>query len=363
MRSRCLASRLASRTRRVSLASLASLALLAVACTGRAGPSLPPGADPFEQRELYWSPNTNAARQAASWREERPEDAALMELLAEQPVAMWFGDWDRDITEAIRGKTFEARQDGALAVMVLYNIPNRDCGLHSAGGVDDADAYRRWIERAKRGIGRGAAVVILEPDALGLLDDCLSPAEQRERLKLLSDAVDTLSEGGNVAVYIDAGNAKWHPPEEMARRLRAAGVMRARGFALNVSNYVGTEETLAYGRAISGRLGDTPFIVDTSRNGNGPTADLQWCNPRGRAVGRAPTTDTGDDRVDAFLWIKVPGESDGACNGGPAAGMWWPEIALELARNGRWTNAALGRPPPEEPPAPLPEQPRPGPRR
>jgi len=29
-----------------------------------------------------------------------------------------------------------------------------------------------------------------------------------------------------------------------------------------------------------------------------------------------------------------PGESDGACNGGPRAGEWWPQQALELARNG-----------------------------
>jgi endoglucanase len=36
--------------------------------------------------------------------------------------------------------------------------------------------------------------------------------------------------------------------------------------------------------------------------------------------------------VDAFLWIKQPGESDGTCNGGPKAGSWWNDIAVELAR-------------------------------
>jgi endoglucanase len=32
------------------------------------------------------------------------------------------------------------------------------------------------------------------------------------------------------------------------------------------------------------------------------------------------------------LWIKPPGESDGPCNGGPAAGAWWPDAAIELTR-------------------------------
>jgi len=37
--------------------------------------------------------------------------------------------------------------------------------------------------------------------------------------------------------------------------------------------------------------------------------------------------------VDAFLWIKIPGESDGTCQGCPPAGTWWPAYALGLARN------------------------------
>ena len=40
--------------------------------------------------------------------------------------------------------------------------------------------------------------------------------------------------------------------------------------------------------------------------------------------------------LDALLWVKLPGESDGTCNGGPAAGAWFPSMALELARNAKW---------------------------
>lgn len=44
-------------------------------------------------------------------------------------------------------------------------------------------------------------------------------------------------------------------------------------------------------------------------------------------------TATGEPALDAYLWIKRPGESDGECRGGPAAGQWWPEYALGPARN------------------------------
>ncbi|NUT94690.1 MAG: endoglucanase, partial [Saccharothrix sp.] len=54
--------------------------------------------------------------------------------------------------------------------------------------------------------------------------------------------------------------------------------------------------------------------------------------PPGRGLGARPTADTGIPLVDAFLWVKRPGESDGECQGGPAAGRWWPEQALELAK-------------------------------
>jgi endoglucanase len=151
----------------------------------------------------------------------------------------------------------------------------------------------------------------------------------------------------------------------------------------------------------SGSVGSTHFVIDTSRNGqvhasNSPSdatfavkppgrmtlyaqspfnqapatiatlAAGSWCNPRGAGAGARPTTATGAELVDAFVWIKTAGESDGQCSsaGGvrawdyslysqpgwpttpaaqgsfdplwgrvdPAAGAWFPEQALELAR-------------------------------
>ncbi|MEU9479505.1 glycoside hydrolase family 6 protein [Streptomyces sp. NPDC048191] len=97
------------------------------------------------------------------------------------------------------------------------------------------------------------------------------------------------------------------------------------------------------------------FVIDTSRNGRGAwtpppgkySGDPEtWCNAPGRGLGPRPTADTGVPLVDAYLWIKTPGESDGSCTrntGGtidpeygiadPPAGTWWPDQAHTLARN------------------------------
>ena len=131
----------------------------------------------------------------------------------------------------------------------------------------------------------------------------------------------------------------------------------------------------------------THFVVDTSRNGKGPTdmsgygaapynqpaavvSTLQagnWCNAPGAGLGLRPTTTTNVPLLDAYLWVKTPGQSDGQCDaaGGvrawdysiysqpgwpttpadqalfdplwstvsPAAGVWFPAQAVQLARN------------------------------
>jgi endoglucanase len=136
----------------------------------------------------------------------------------------------------------------------------------------------------------------------------------------------------DVSVYLDAGNSNWHTASDIAGRLEQAGVDQAQGFALNVSNFVATATETQYGDAVSALIGGKHFVVDTSRNGRGPTPDAQWCNPSGRALGDRPTAATGDPLADAYLWIKHPGESDGTCNGGPSAGEWWADYALGLAQ-------------------------------
>jgi endoglucanase len=290
----------------------------------------PPGKNPLAGQHLYVDAGSNAKRQADAFRLTKPEDAALLDRIAVQPQASWIGEWSGNVTASV--DDYVSQADGATPIFVVYNIPHRDCGQFSAGGASEAGAYRVWIRNLAIGLRGRHAVVILEPDALGLLTKCLSAEAQAERLALLSDAVGVLAESAKTAIYLDAGNAKWIPADEMASRLSRAGIDGADGFALNVSNYIGTEDSVAYGKAVSARLGGKHFVVDTSRNGNGPSPDLQWCNPAGRALGLPPTTATADPLVDAYLWLKRPGESDGACNGGPRAGEFWLEQALGLAR-------------------------------
>ncbi|AKH84931.1 endoglucanase [Streptomyces sp. CNQ-509] len=285
----------------------------------------------------FWvDPGSPAARQVQAYKQQgRAEDAALLERIASRPVAEWPAGHDPggDVRTAVRG----AEADGRTAVLVAYNIPHRDCGQHSAGGAADAAAYERWIGSFADGIGDAKALVILEPDAIPhVVDGCTPPELHEERYRLISGAIARLKQHPGVMVYLDAGNSSWiADPGKLAHALRQAGIGAADGFALNVSNFQRTGEQLAYGRRLSDHLDGAHFVVDTSRNGNGPLSgapDKVWCNPPGRALGEPPTTRTGDERADAFLWVKRPGESDGPCRGGPEAGAWWPEYALGLAR-------------------------------
>lgn len=290
----------------------------------------PKEADPF-----WVNPDSRAARQVAAYvKAGRKADAAQIRKIAEQPTGEWIGPENPE--REARGFTEAADRAGRTALLVLYDIPHRDCGQYSQGGAADGDAYRAWIDGVARGIGDRAAMVILEPDAvLHLVDGCTPGEFQEERYDLLKGAVAELKSLKNTRVYLDAGNVGWGHPDQIFEPLRRAGVDQADGFAVNVANFYSTQDSLAYGKQLSAKVGGKHFVIDTSRNGNGPytdgDADERWCNPPGRALGEAPTTKTADALVDAYVWVKRPGESDGTCKGGPTAGEWWAQYALKLA--------------------------------
>lgn len=308
-------------------------------------------ANPLAGKRLYVDPQSNAAKQAASWRTSRPDDAKQMDRLAMLPSSKWYGE--KATIADMQAYVQAAKEAEALPVLVAYNIVNRDCGKYSAGGAKDVEAYKAYINTMKTAIADAPAVVVLEPDALVQIDakrsdgqDCLTPVEKDAYLQLTKYSVDTLKSLPNTVVYIDAGNSGWLPDATaMATKLTKAGIREADGFTLNVSNFRSNDETINYGIEISGVLGGTHFVVDTSRNGLGPYDNpydpaYNWCNPPGRALGHYPTTETGKELVDAYLFIKNVGESDGSdpnprrCFGGPKAGEWWPEYALGLIQ--RW---------------------------
>jgi endoglucanase len=290
-----------------------------------AGPVGQPGTGELAGDTLY-GPNDGAAQAAAQLSGSRPADAALLADMAEVPTALWLGAWVPDVTATVRQRVADAQAAGAVPVFVAYNVPGLDCGGYSAsGGAGTLAGYRSWIGAVAAGIGDAEAVVVVEPDTLALL--CGNP---EDRFAQLRAAVAALEANPATHTYLDAGHADWIDAPTMAQRLRAAGVEDADGFALNVSNFEPTEDNVAFGSELSALLDGAHFVVDTSRNGNGPGD--HWCNPAGRALGEPTTTATGNPLVDAFIWVKRVGESDGPCNGGPSAGQFWLDYALGLAR-------------------------------
>lgn len=289
-------------------------------------------------KALYVDPHTKARRQVEQWREPRPNDAALIAKIADQPQAIWLND-NRSSLEAFKACIPGIRAANTLPVIVSYNIPHRDLGQYSTGGALTAEQYKSWTDQLADTLRELECIIILEPDALAHLDQ-LNPSEAHERLQLIKYAVRKLTEKNNVRVYIDAGHPRWHLARKMADRLTQVLASHASGFSLNVSNFVTTDENISYGYQVSRMIGGKPFVIDTSRNGLGPKlrddGSVEWCNPQGRALGAAPTFKTGHDLVDALLWIKCPGESDGECNGGPKAGTWWVDYALGLATRANW---------------------------
>jgi endoglucanase len=277
---------------------------------------------------LYLNPDTQAYQ---AWQAASGDEQALLAKIAQTPQAFWVGDWydASSITSVVSDYTGRAVAADAVPTLAIYAIPGRDCGQYSAGGVATSE-YAQWIDAVAAGI-QGEPIVVLEPDALADLGACDG---QGDRVGYLQYAAEALTGAGG-RVYIDIGHSKWLPVEEAVGRLEQVGLEHAAGFALNTSNYQTTADEQAYGEAIVAALGgDVGFVIDTSRNGNGSNGE--WCNPRGRALGDRPTLVDDATHLDALLWVKLPGESDGTCNGGPEAGQWWQEIALEMARNAAW---------------------------
>jgi endoglucanase len=266
-----------------------------------------------------------ASQAMAAYQQMSPEDPdrSLIQNIALTSQAVWL----------LRNGAQEARRVVQLVqrtreypVFVTYNLNG-----------SSVPAYQYWIANIAAAIAPVPCTVILEPDALAEHGSAVTA--------VLAQAALTLRSAGNTAVYIDAGHPAWQPASHMAALLRSAGISNANGFSLNVSNFRLTTECTAYGNQLSTMTHNSTFVIDTSRNGLGPY-DYQTCNPPGRALGQRPRIDPhlgSNPLVNAYLWIKRPGESDGngpECHGGPRAGAWWQEYAVELARNAG--QAAIG---------------------
>src|SRR5882672_8909540 len=91
-----------------------------VACAAPASAEPAPG-NPFEGASFYVSPEWIAEIESAA--ATAPDKAARVRKLASQPVALWIDSIDAAKNE-VPGWLDGAR--GKLAVLVLYELPNRD---------------------------------------------------------------------------------------------------------------------------------------------------------------------------------------------------------------------------------------------
>jgi len=280
---------------------------------------------------FYVDPVSSSAR----WVAANPGDsraAVIRDRIASVPQARWYTTTN---TSSIRGEVSSfvgaAASAGKIPILVVYNVPNRDCGGPSGGGAPSHAAYRAWVDEVAAGLAGRPATIVLEPDVLPLMSTCQNTDQQNQTKASMAYAGKKLKSGSAGAkVYFDIGHSAWLAPAEAANRLRGADISNsADGISTNVSNYRSTSDEVNFAKNVLNAVGDGRLkaVVDTSRNGNGP-AGSEWCDPPGRAIGTPSTASTGDSKIDAFLWVKLPGESDGCI---APAGQFVPQRAYELA--------------------------------
>ncbi len=257
--------------------------------------------------------------------------------------ANWLGEWSgRNPFEYVRRTVQQAGDRTPL--FIGYFMYGRDNGNFSAGGAHSEDEFISFYKAVAEAIGNEDAWVVVEPDALGLLP-ALSPTQAGQRLYLLVEAIKALSAKPNIKVYLDAST--WIDAQQMGERLKAFVSSGVDGFSLNVSGYLSTEETKTWAEKVA-QVSGLHYVLDTSRNGRGNPHPPAWCNVTDTLVGLPPTTKTHSRNCDAYLWCKVPGESDGLKINGhdqdgqpnrgdvPPAGAYWPEFK-EAIYSGNWS--------------------------
>jgi cellulose 1,4-beta-cellobiosidase len=275
---------------------------------------------------------------------------------------------------------------------VIYDLPNRDCAAKASAGEltlsENGEARYKTefidpIASQFRQHSEQPIVVILEPDSLANLATNLGNPKCAKSanayLRSVAYAISKLSQE-NVSVYLDAAHAGWlgwnDNRSRMARVFKqvlqmAGGPELIRGFATNVANYNTVSEEdgrkldssnpcpdeMTYVRRFTDTLKRAGikrkgFIIDTARNGRGAIRRRwgSWCNVSGAGLGERPRATPDEAPVDAFFWVKPPGESDGvsdpnaprfdpSCRSedsaldAPQAGAWYQNYFLDLVKN------------------------------
>jgi hypothetical protein len=296
------------------------------------------------------------------WKYERAGDArevALLEKIAHVPQAKWLaGDLVRPLPGSALSRfvgnvvsppwggpdcdTRLSRRGGAndpyagdYPVLAIRILQHESCSRRYGGGGAwnraKGGLYMPWIESFVRGldpIGRRAAVIV-EPDGLPVIPDCLSRRGGKQRLALMRAVLKRLGREPGLTTYIDIGSSSWLRRGQALRLLRRSGVARVRGFALNTTHFNRTARELRYGNWLAKKLGGKHYVVNTAENGRGPAkGPKSFCNPANAGLGSLPTTRTASKYADAYLWLSRPGLSSNGhggqsqCGRGPGGNVF-----------------------------------------
>lgn len=352
-----------------------------------------PDVNPFSDGAFYADPGY--AQKVRASADRAAQLATKMARVEKQPTALWL---DRiaaiaQLPEWLVSAREQSRTSGepTVPVVVVYNLPNRDCSAKASNGelAIERDGERRYREEYIDVIASHLAAdpeqrvaIVLEPDSLPNLISNLGvekcAVSEQVYKHSVAYAISKLSLP-NVFIYLDVAHAGWLGWDASQRRMvelivevlgMSGGTSRIRGFASNVSNYNALHgdwgkrlepsnpapNELTYAQnflrtAEAHGLSGKGFLIDTSRNGQ---ADIRsrwgnWCNIRGAGIGELPRANP-EPGIDAYFWVKPPGESDGtadptaerfdancassdAAPGAPEAGQWFHAYFVELVKN------------------------------
>jgi cellulose 1,4-beta-cellobiosidase len=274
-----------------------------------------------------------------------------------------------NVSKVLDGAKAQQAKTGkkTLTAFIIYDLPNRDCAAAASNGeltcadsacTEGLNTYKtKYIDPIVtlfRKYPDQPIVAVIEPDSLGNLATNLNVQKcstaQSAYLTGVAYAIQQLSALPNLYLYLDACHGGWLGWDDNRNKIatifqqvlnQAGGADKIRGFATNTANYqpLGSISSTAdpchlqsqYNKAINeviyvNMLAQTlqnvgitnkGYIIDTGRNGvtNMRQDCSNWCNINHAGLGIRPTSDTqaisGINIIDAFYWLKTPGESDG----------------------------------------------------
>ena len=299
--------------------------------------------NPLLGATLYVNPNSSAAQ----WIQQNPTDPDVQYIhqIAIQPTFNWLGYDNTQTSEQNQSNVYNKvlsylkSAAGLLCGFSVYGIPNRDNGGPSSGGAPDQATYNDWlgaIGAAILAFGCPKVLIVFEADALGFAYQMAQNGNYAQ-YGIIQEGISILTKNPNSFIYIDV--SMWNYPDATAMiaamqfMINSDKLSGIRGVCFGTSSYNTDQMDAEFANAFLAAFPGLRYITDTGRNGKGPAPAGQYANIPGMALGAIPNSQTPTDIFDGNVWVKPPGESDAAVNGGPNPGVFFPSYAVSLVQN------------------------------